>query len=176
MKQLQHHEVTNIKTTFPIIIICEHFRSPQNVGMAFRISEIMGVQHLYLLGDGPAPPLPKVRRTARQADQLVPFSIHKDGIACCQQLKKEAYTLIGIEITDQSKSLYNWQPLPNTKIALLFGAERGGISKELLPLLDDCYHIPMYGQISSMNVVTAISICLYEITKQWMTLRPPSKL
>lgn len=167
MKQLRHHEITNIKTTFPIVIICDNFHSPQNVGMAFRVSEIMGVQHLYLLGNCPAPPSPKVKKTARHADKLVPYSVHEDSIELCHQLQQEGYHLIGMEITNQSKSLQDWSYPSTSKVALIFGAERSGISEDLLALLDDCYHIPMFGQISSMNVVMAMSICLYEITKQW---------
>ena len=150
-----------------MVIICDNFQSPQNVGMAFRISEIMGVQHLYLLGNCPTPPSPKIKKTARQADKLVPFSVHADSIALCQQLKQQEYTLIGVEITNQSQSIHKWQLPPMTKLALLFGAERSGISDELLQIVDDCIHIPMYGQLSSMNVVMAMSISLYELTKQW---------
>ncbi len=149
------------------MVLCDNFHSPQNVGMAFRTCEIMGVQHLYLLGDTPTPPAAKIKKTARKADELVPFSTSTNSIALFQQLKKEGYTLVGMEITDTSNSLYEWKGRPFEKIALLFGAENHGISEELLPLLDHCYHIPMYGQISSMNVIMAMSIGLYEITKQW---------
>jgi len=167
MKQLKHHEITNIKTTFPIVVLCDNFHSPQNVGMAFRICEIMGIEHLYLLENTPIPPSTKIKKTARNAENMVPFSASPNGIALVQQLKKDGYTLIGMEITDNSKNLYEWEGGAFEKIALLFGAERSGISEELLPLLDHCFHIPMYGQISSMNVIMAMSIGLYEITKQW---------
>ena len=166
LKQLKHHEITNIKTTFPIVVLCDNFHSPQNVGMAFRICEIMGVEHLHLLGTTPIPPSTKIKKTARNAENRVPYSSTSNGITLIQQLKKEGYTLIGMEITDSSKSIYEWGVGTLEKIALLFGAERHGISEELLPLLDHCFHIPMYGQISSMNVIMAMSISLYEITKQ----------
>ena len=166
LKQLKHHEITNIKTTFPIVVLCDNFHSPQNVGMAFRICEIMGVEHLYLLGSSPIPPSAKIKKTARNAENMVPFSAATNEIELIQRLKKEGYSLIGMEITDKSKSIYEWEGGAFEKIALLFGAERNGISEELLPLLDHCFHIPMYGQISSMNVIMAMSISLYEITKQ----------
>ena len=49
---------------------------------------------------------------------------------------------------------------------MVVGAERYGISENILNILDDCYHIEMYGQNSSMNVAQATSIALYELTKK----------
>ena len=166
MKQLKHHEIANIKTTFPIVVICDHCHSPQNVGMTFRICEIMGVQHLYLVGTCPTPPNAKIRKTARHADQLVTYSHQKDGLALVQALKKEGYVLLGLEITDHSKSLHEYKISSQSKIAIIVGAERMGISDNLLEELEACVHIPMFGTISSMNVVMALSIGLYELTKQ----------
>lgn len=167
MKQLKHHEIANIKTTFPIVVICDNFHSPQNVGMAFRICEIMGVQHLYLVGNCPTPPNSKISRTARSADKLVAYSHHKDGLALVQQLKVDGYVIVGLEITDISQSLHTYTIDKSSKIALILGAERVGVSERLLTSTDDCLHIPMFGTLSSMNVVTALSIGLYELTKQW---------
>ena len=48
---------------------------------------------------------------------------------------------------------------------LVVGSERNGIQHEILTCADSVYHIPMYGQNSSMNVAQATSIALYEITK-----------
>lgn len=166
MKQLKYHETTNIKTTFPIVVVCDNFHSPANVGMAFRICEIMGVQHLYLTGDCPTPPSKKIRRTARTADKLVNFTYVTSTKELAQTLKEEGYTLLGIEIADESQILHNFDFKAHQKIALILGAERFGIAEEVLKEVDFCLHIPMFGNITSMNVVMAMSISLYEATKQ----------
>lgn len=166
LKQLKHHEITNIKTTFPIVVICDNFHSPGNVGMAFRICEIMGVQQLYLTGDCPIPPNKNIRKTARTAEKNVNFTVVSSTKEAVQALKKEGYTLLGIEITDKSQNLHNFDFKVHQKIALVLGAERFGIDADVLQELDFCLHIPMYGDMSSMNVVMAMSISLYEATKQ----------
>ena len=51
------------------------------------------------------------------------------------------------------------------KLALFIGAERTGISDEIIPELNECVHIDMFGKNSSINVINALSIGLYEITK-----------
>ena len=170
MKQLKYHETTNIKTTFPIVVICDNFHSPENVGMAFRVCEIMGVQQLYLTGDCPTPPNKKIRKTARTADKKVSFTSIATTTEAVELLKEEGYTLVGIEITDESQNLHTFDFIAHQKIALILGAERFGIATEVLQQVDHCLHIPMFGAISSMNVVMAMSISLYELTKQLTSL------
>ena len=65
-----------------------------------------------------------------------------------------------------SQPIYNFNTPINQNIALIVGDENFGISEDVLKLCDAVIHIPMYGQNSSMNVVQATNIALYEITKQ----------
>ncbi|MEJ6791494.1 MAG: adenylyl-sulfate kinase, partial [Lacinutrix sp.] len=48
----------------------------------------------------------------------------------------------------------------------IIGDENFGISESILKQCDTTIHINMFGQNSSMNVVQATNIALYEITKQ----------
>ena len=47
------------------------------------------------------------------------------------------------------------------RIALLFGAERDGLSDELLSACDGRYQIPMEGFSQSLNISVAAAISLY---------------
>ena len=51
-------------------------------------------------------------------------------------------------------------------IAIVIGDENFGVSESILKISDDIIHIDMYGHNSSMNVVQATNIALYELTKQ----------
>ena len=81
-------------------------------------------------------------------------------------LKGEGFKLIGLEITNTSKALNETDFTKMEKIVLVVGAERTGISPDLLKITDETVHIPIFGQNSSMNVVNALAIALYEITSQ----------
>ena len=148
MKQLKHHEATNIKTTFPIVVICDNFHSPENVGMAFRICETMGVQQLYLTGNCPTPPNKKIRKTARTADKKINFTYVAATEEAIQIVEEEGYTLVGSEITDESQNLHDFDFKAHQKIALILGAERFGIAEQILQEVDFCLHIPMFGNIT----------------------------
>lgn len=166
VKQLTHAETTNLSKTFPIVVVCEDFHSPQNIGMVFRIGDAMGITHLYLTGNSPTLPNRKISKTSRSADTRVAYSHHLDTASLLQQLKQAGYNLIGLEITNQSQDIRSFDFTSLEKIAFVAGAERSGISEATLQVLDATVHIPMYGVGTSMNVVTALSIGLYELTKQ----------
>ena len=69
------------------------------------------------------------------------------------------------ELTKVRKTISKIEFENKSKIVLLIGSERYGIDSKLLNLADSVYHIEMFGQNSSMNVVQAASIALYETTK-----------
>ncbi len=167
IKQLTHSETINQSQTFPVVVVCENFIGPENVGMTFRICDAMGVQHLYLGGSTPTLPNRKLVKASRSAHKKVPFTHQLDMAGLLGQLKQAGYTLIGLEITNQSKDIRTFDFTTLGKIAFVAGAERHGISEATLNTLDSTVYIPMYGTGSSMNVVTALSIGLYEITKQF---------
>ena len=48
----------------------------------------------------------------------------------------------------------------------MIGDENHGVSASILGECDAVVHIEMYGQNSSMNVVQATSIALYEFTRK----------
>jgi len=167
IKQLSHAETRNEEKIFPLIVIGENIHSPQNVGMIFRICEIMGVRHLYLTGSSPVPPGRKIAKSARSAEKRVPFSYNEDTMEVLNILKQEKYMTIGLEITDQSKDIRTFDFQSIDKIALIIGAENYGLSASTLNALDVTIQIPMFGTLSSLNVASALSIGLYEIIKQW---------
>jgi 23S rRNA (guanosine2251-2'-O)-methyltransferase len=51
-------------------------------------------------------------------------------------------------------------------VAILMGSEEDGISPELLEMADEKVMIPMFGQIESLNISVAASVCLYECVRQ----------
>lgn len=165
-RQLEHEEVSTGKRNFPLVVICEDMLDPLNVGSVFRLADAMGVEKLLLIGNSVAPPHRKLSRTARSTEKRIPFVASVDKLSILDQLKKEGYQLIGLEITSKSKSLYA-ESLPLTQpTALCVGSENLGISAEVLEQLDFCVHIPMQGVNSSMNVVQALGMALFEWNRQ----------
>lgn len=166
MEQLQHKDILNSQKKFPLIVVGDELRTPQNIGMCIRTCEAFGVEKFYQSTNSPNINNRVVQRTARNTDKLLSIFSYDDIVQQIIELKKEGYTLIALEITNASKSLHQYDFTQHHKIALIIGSERFGITHQALMLADASIHIPMFGNNSSMNVVNSLSVSLYEITKQ----------
>ena len=164
MKQLTHKDIKNQQQQFPITILCDAIRTPENIGMCFRISESFGVKKIYLHENSPTLENNIVRRTARNTIKQLEHATYSNFENTIQQLKDEGNTIIGIEITDKSIDIQNFNFKNHKKIVLLLGSERNGIKN--INILDYSIAIPMFGKNSSMNVIHSLSIALYEVTNQ----------
>ena len=164
MKQLTHYDIKNQQKQFPITIVCDAIRTPENIGMCFRISESFGVEKIYFHKNSPSLENRKVVKTARNTIAQITHDFYSNFEQLIKQLKAEGNTIIGIEITDKSIDIQDFNFKNHEKIVLLLGSERDGI--ENIELLDNTIAIPMYGRNSSMNVIHSLAITLYEATNQ----------
>ena len=164
MKQLTHNDVENKQQKFKITIVCDAIRTPENIGMCFRISESFGVEKIYFHKSSPSIENRKVVNTARNTINQIEHCFYNDFNNTIHQLKEEGNTIIGIEITNKSINIQDFDFTNHKKIVLLLGSERNGI--ENINLVDETIAIPMYGRNSSMNVIHSLAITLYEVTNQ----------
>lgn len=163
--QLTHYTSNFQKRTFPITLICDNVTNAPNIGSLFRICDAFGIEKLILCGES-IPFGPKMKKTARATDKYVSFELQSSISNVVSDLKSKGYRIICLEITEDSQPIDMFQFSGIAPIALLVGDENFGVSETVLYLADAIIHIEMFGQNSSMNVVQATSIALYEITKQ----------
>lgn len=162
--QLKHEENQFKETQFPITLVCDNIVFQQNIGSLFRIGEAFGIEKIIFLGkDIPLNPR-KINKTSRSTHLHVPHSVIEEKDALISYLQENNYEIISLEIASTSKTLKEVILPSSKKIALVVGSEINGISEELLAISNQIVHINMFGQNSSMNVVQATSIALYEFT------------
>jgi len=164
VKQLHHTEIENKQQQFPITIVCDAIRTPENIGMCFRISESFGVEKIYLHESSPSKENRIVQKTARNTIQQVTHESYTDFDQLIGDLKTAGNAIVGIEITDKSIDIQDFDFSAHQKIVLLLGSERNGIQN--INVVDTTVAIPMFGKNSSMNVIHSLAIALYEVTNQ----------
>ena len=164
MEQLAHNDIKNDQKQFPITIVCDAIRTPENIGMCFRISESFGVSKVYFHENSPTTENRIVKKTARNTVDQVEHETYSNFKELIRQLRAEKNKIIGIEITDKSIALQDFYIEKNQKIVLLLGSERNGI--ENINSADETIAIPMFGKNSSMNVIHSLAITLYALTNQ----------
>ena len=163
--QLNHYNSTFKKQKFPITLICDSVTNAPNIGSLLRISDALGVEELIFCGDN-LQLGKRMKKTSRSTEKYVLHKVASDILQTVSDLKAKNYFVIALEITDNSVPLDDFRLSTNQPIALIIGNESFGISKEILNLTDATLHINMFGENTSMNVVQATSITLYELTKQ----------
>mgnify|MGYP006096895479 FL=1 len=162
-EQLDHtsHQSRGVK--FPLSIFIHDLKSPFNMGGIFRLADALGVESLLLSGETPKPPNRKVAKTARSTEKFVNALAVEDPVKSILSFKEDGYTIIALELCDNSEPLDTLVLPNNAKICLILGEESFGVNQELLDLADMICHIPMQGQNSSMNVVSACAIATYSL-------------
>ncbi|TWO31085.1 RNA methyltransferase [Seonamhaeicola sediminis] len=163
--QLTHYNSNFTKQTFPITVISNNINNAPNIGSLFRICDAFGVEKLILCGSHISLGR-KMTKTSRATEKAVIFEVQESALSAIEILKSKGYQIISLEITENSRPLHTYKFSKKSPIALVVGDENFGVSKSILYLSDTIIHIDMYGQNSSMNVVQATNIALYEITKQ----------
>ena len=163
--QLKHNNSKFKKKEFSIIIITDKVARPANLGGLIRTVDAFGVKKIIFGGEN----IKLNRKTfysSRSTEKIVDFEINKNLIKTTNSYKKRGYKVLALEITKTSKPITKFKVNNDSNFVLIVGSERFGIDNNLLHLCDEVYHIQMYGQNSSMNVVQATSIGLYEITNK----------
>lgn len=163
--QLTHYTNKFKKQSFPVIVICENVTNAPNIGSLFRICDAFGVSELIFCGESLPIPSRKMQKTSRATEKYVPFRIAANISDIISDIK-ETHQIIALEITENSVPLSKHNLDTNQPIALIIGDENFGVSDTILTLAKTHIHIEMFGENSSMNVVQATNIALYEITKQ----------
>lgn len=158
-----------------IVLIADNIRSFHNVGSLLRTADGLGVQHVYLTGYTPYPPvkgdtrlpheqnraLNQIHKTALGAEKSTRWSHFPDPIPVMEKLKNDGYAVASLEQTASSIQLPQFQP--PRKVALIIGNEVEGVNNNLLKVADISIEIPMSGGKESFNVVIAAAIALYHL-------------
>jgi tRNA G18 (ribose-2'-O)-methylase SpoU len=145
------------------VLILPNIRSGHNVGAMFRTGDGAGVDKLYLTGYTPCPPHVQVDKVSLGAEKWVPWEHCKQTGTLLKRLKKDGFTIVALELTKNSGSIYAWQP--KFPLALVVGNEKTGVTRNLLKHCDRAVHLPMRGKKNSLNVSVAAGIAMYHISK-----------
>ena len=91
-------------------------------------------------------------------DKWLDLHVHRDFASCAAVLKKQGYRVLASAIRPGATSLFELKF--DTKIAMVLGNERFGVSDEVLEHSDGTFWIPMRGFSQSMNISAAASACV----------------
>lgn len=147
----------------PIIIVLDNIRSLHNVGSVFRTADAFLLQGIYLCGMTGCPPHRDIRKSALGATESVDWKYFNTTTEALQQLKKENYAIWAVEQVEESTALSDFKKEEDKPLALIFGNEMHGVSKEVLSMADGCIEIPQAGMKHSLNISVSVGIVVWEV-------------
>lgn len=152
-----------------MVAVLHDVRSMHNVGAAFRNADAFGIEKLILSGFTPHPPRPEITKTAIGAEEFVNWQSSESISDELNKLKREGYLIVGLEQTDRSIMITDYEPPEDKNICVIFGNEVTGLDKELIPLVDEFVEIPQYGNKHSLNVSVTVGVTFYAfLQKFWL--------
>jgi 23S rRNA (guanosine2251-2'-O)-methyltransferase len=164
--QLEHNDIEFERRKYPIVVLCDNLRTPQNIAMVFRLADAFGVEKIILSDKSPDPSNKTIKKHSRETVRNIDNKVVGDLVGEALKYKNRGYKLICLEITSNSLPIQKIELSQRNKYLLVIGSERNGIQEGILKLSDQVVHIPMYGDNTSMNVVHSLGIMLYEMTNQ----------
>jgi len=145
-----------------LVVLLDNIRSGHNVGAVFRSSDAFLIEKIILCGITPVPPHREINKSAIGSTASVDWVYEADAKEVVLNYKERGYEIVGIEQTDESVILQNYSVDSSKKYLIIMGNEVGGISDDLLPLLDVAIEIPQYGTKHSLNVSVCAGVVLWE--------------
>ncbi|KAF2659718.1 hypothetical protein K491DRAFT_590557 [Lophiostoma macrostomum CBS 122681] len=166
-----------------VILIASLIDNPTNLGGLSRIAESFGLQALYI-NSLKAVETKEFKNTAVTSYKHLDIKELKvDAVSgFLVELKGTGWQVVGVEQTDRSGILGqvgegedSEDPAGNNecigtlprKCVLVLGSEKGGITSEVLAVVDRCVEIRTVGVTRSLNVQTAGGIAVYEWWREW---------
>ena len=165
--ELNRLTVDEYKTTnkLNVVVVLDNIRSLHNVGSVFRTTDAFALEAVYLCGITGKPPHKEITKTALGSDMSVDWKHYPDTIEAITELKQKGYTIAGLEQTEGSTLLNEWEIQPDEKIALIAGSEVDGVSQEVVNACDVLVEIPQHGTKHSLNVSVATAVALWHIVE-----------
>ena len=148
-----------------ITIVLENIFQGRNISASIRSADCFGVQDVHVIeNDNIFNDDSEVSMGADKWVSTTRYNKQKHNTAkAIKKLKADGYQVIAATPHNSNCDLYDIE-IGKQKIALIFGAEVNGCSKETLKLADKRMKIPMYGFTESFNISVSVSLCLQHLT------------
>ena len=145
-----------------LTVLVEGVSKPHNLSAILRTCDAAGVLEANFICNKNE--VKTFNSTAQGSQKWVKLNNHSSSIDAAKKLKKKGFKLFGTTLNKKSIDYRKLDFTQNT--CFILGAEKWGLSEDLISEVDECIYIPMYGMVQSLNVSVAASILLFEAIRQ----------
>jgi 23S rRNA (guanosine2251-2'-O)-methyltransferase len=158
-------QVLDERAAPPFLLVLDGVKDPHNLGACLRASAGAGIDAVIAPKDRAASLTASARKVASGAAEFVPFIQVTNLARTMHWLKERGIWTVGLagEATQSIYEIGLTGPL-----AVVLGAEGGGLRRLTKRHCDFLARIPMAGGLESLNVSVAAGIALFEAVRQRM--------
>lgn len=145
------------------VIVPEKVQFARNLGMIARTAVGAGTHAMLLPSRGGRLVNDEVVRASSGALFRLPLVASANLVADLSRLKEAGYWVYGLD-AGGSQSVFDidWPP----RRVLVVGNESRGLRPSTRKHLDDILHIPLAGELESLNVAVALGVALFDIVRR----------
>lgn len=149
-----------------ITVVLENVRDPHNISAVLRSADSIGVMDLHLIDFSDENEITLKRTSSSGSNKWVFVHQYKNTKKCLTELKKQGFKIYTTHLSNETPSKTLHEVDFTQKIAIVFGNEKYGLSKEALEMSDANFVIPQQGMAQSLNISVACAVTLYEAMRQ----------
>lgn len=164
-KQEMYDRIASDRTNY-LTVVLENVHKDHNASAVLRSCDCFGIQNLHVIEKNNRY---KIQRDiAVGAGKWVDVYNYDQGdnptIDCLTKLKDRGYKIVATTPHEKDVTI---QELPIDKpLALVFGTEKRGISKDVMDIADEFVKLPMYGFTESFNISVSAALALNVIRER----------
>ena len=155
--------IARAKDEDPFIILLDGITDPHNLGAILRTAECAGAHGVIIPKRRSVGLTAVVAKASAGAVEYMKVARVTNITAAIEELKKKGVWIFG---TAAEGSIPMYEADLKGAAAIVIGSEGDGMSRLVQQSCDVTVHIPMKGQISSLNASAAAAILLYEAVRQ----------
>jgi len=144
--------------------VLEEIYQPHNASAVLRTCDCVGIQDVHIIEGRNRFELNSEIElgAARWLNLIKHNNPERNAETAIQQLKDSGYRIVATTPHSRDVSLEELD-LSKGKIALLFGTELNGLTKQAMDLADEYVRIPMTGFTESFNISVSVAIVIYTL-------------
>jgi tRNA (guanosine-2'-O-)-methyltransferase len=146
--------------TRSVTCVIEGLTDPHNASAILRTCDALGVHEVHAIEANAH--VKMTTRVTKGAEKWMELRRHSAPEQCAKALADRGYALY---VADMRATTELEEIAKQPKVALAFGNEHAGISKELRSVAAGAFAIPMLGMVESFNVSVAAGIALWTATR-----------
>jgi 23S rRNA (guanosine2251-2'-O)-methyltransferase len=147
----------------PLLLLLDGVTDPRNLGACLRVADGAGVHGVIAPKDHACPLNETAIQTASGAAESVPYVMVTNLARTIDTLQERGIFVLGT--ADGAPSTL-WEADVPAAVAWVLGAEGVGLRRLTKERCDALVSIPMFGQVSSLNVSVAAGVVLYETVRR----------